>query len=63
MSTAEDLRELARQTRVRLATVDHLRGEHRRIEAQTLRSLDESRALLDRPSWSTATGRGKIGPG
>lgn len=44
----EHLSDLARQARSRLASVDHLRAENTTIRQQSLKRLDESRALLDR---------------
>lgn len=48
MSTPDDLRELSRQARSRIAETQRLRAEHRVIFAQTQRRLVESRVLLDR---------------
>lgn len=48
MTTPDQVHELVRQARERVHTVELLRTEHRLIEAQTLRRLRESRALLDR---------------
>lgn len=54
MTTSDHVRELTRQARERIHAVQLLRSEHRLIEAQTLRRLDESRALLDRSRLRTA---------
>ena len=48
MSTTDRLSQLSRQTRMRVASADHLRAEHDVIRDQTARRLAESRALLDR---------------
>lgn len=48
MSTPSELRELVRQTRVRLGEADRLRSEVRLITEQTDRRLHESRLLLAR---------------
>jgi hypothetical protein len=48
MSTTDDLRELTRQTRLRLGEAERLRVEQRLITAETDRRLRESRELLTR---------------
>ena len=48
MTTADDLRRLAEQSRVRLAAVEDLREESRHIVRQSRRRLDEGRRLLAR---------------
>lgn len=48
MSRTQHLVDLTRQARVRVASVEHLRAEHRIITEQSDRRLAESRALLDR---------------
>lgn len=48
MCTSEELGELTRQSRIRLAAADDTRAEHRIISEQSRRRLVESRDLLDR---------------
>ena len=48
MSTPDELRELVRQTRVRLGEAERLRAELHVITVQTDRRLHESRRLLQR---------------
>ena len=48
MGTPDELRELTRQSRLRLAEVERLRAEQRLLTAQTDRRLREGRAVLDR---------------
>ena len=47
MSTPIELRELVRQTRVRIGETERLRAELHAITAQTDRRLRESRRLLE----------------
>jgi hypothetical protein len=54
MSTPQDLRELARRSRQRVAEADRLRAEQELIQAATLRRLAETRALLERSAARTA---------
>ena len=58
MTTADELRELARQTRLRLSLASRLRVEQRIITAQSERRLRESRLLLEQ----SALGRTAAAP-
>ncbi len=48
VTTPDDLRRLAAESRVRLATVEDLRVQQRLIAEHSRRRLDASRLLLDR---------------
>jgi hypothetical protein len=54
MSTPQDVRELARRSRQRVAEADHLRAEQEVIQAASLRRVAETRALLERSAVRTA---------
>ena len=62
MSNTDDVRELTRRTRIRLAASDLLRIEHELITAQSARRLVESRALLEQSSArrTEPTSRGAV---